>query len=188
MKLPLKDAWITSPYNVVRTINGKTKTHKGIDMISSSGSKLVSAVKGGIYRGKFYDANGFGTYVSIQHDDGIRTIYAHLSAVALDNNLKGQRIAEGTLIGIEGSSGASTGVHLHIEARKSPYLSTNRIDIAEYLGIENEKGTVKETAKRKAMRIVQEKTGFNDSTMKYLNDYKFSEDLFIKLEKAIEEG
>ena len=187
MKLPLKDAWITSPYNVVRTINGKTRTHKGIDMISSSGSKLVSAVKEGIYRGKFYDANGFGTYVSMQHSDGVRTIYAHLSAVTLDDSLKGQKIAEGTVIGIEGSSGASTGVHLHIEARKSPYLSTNRINIAEYLGIQNEKGATRETAKGKAMRIIQEKTGFNDSTMKYLNDYKYSKDLFIKLEKAMED-
>lgn len=184
MRLPLENPRITSYYNQYRVINGKAGYHKGLDMVSMTGDRNVVSVKDGTYRGAFYDKNGFGNYVSIQHDDGIRTIYAHLESVNKELK-KGQRIEAGTFLGIEGTTGRSTGIHLHIEARKAPYLTTNRINIAEYLGVINAKGNVELMQKRKAMEVVQVKTGFEDKTMDYLNAYKFNNDLFIKLAKAM---
>ena len=150
------------------------------------------AIKGGIYRGNFYDKNGFGNYVSVQHDDGIRTIYGHLESINKDL-VKGQRIEEGQILGVEGNTGFSTGTHLHLEARKTPYMPINRINIAEYLGIENKRGDVvyidkeieKDVKKLKAMELVQNKTGFEDKTMRFLDSYEYSADLFIKLAKAM---
>lgn len=184
MILPLESPKITSPYGVTRNIFGKTSVHKGLDIISMTGNRNVVAVKSGIYRGSFYDKNGFGNYVSVQHDDGIRTIYAHLESINSDL-VKGQRIEEGTFLGIEGTTGRSTGIHLHIEARKSPYLTTSRINIADYLGIRNEIGAAQLTRKAKAMEVVQIKTGFEQKTMNFLDSYEFNEDLFIKLAKAM---
>ena len=184
MVLPLKNPKITSFYEQTRYINGKKTLHKGLDMISMSGDRNVVSVKDGTYRGAFYDKNGFGNYVVVQHDDKIRTIYGHLESI--NKELKaGQYIKAGTFLGIEGTTGRSTGIHLHIEARKSPYLTTNRIDIAEYLGIINAKGLADFKIKARAMQVVQTKTGFADKTMDYLNAYNFSNDLFIKLAKAM---
>lgn len=184
MRLPLENPKITSYYEQTRYINNKKNLHKGLDMVSMTGDRNVVSVKDGIYRGSFYDKNGFGNYVSVQHDDGIRTIYAHLESVNKELK-KGQRIEAGTFLGIEGTTGRSTGIHLHIEARKAPYLTTNRINIAEYLDVINAKGEVQLTQKAKAMEVVQAKTGFEDKTMDYLDAYKFSNDLFIKLAKAM---
>ena len=78
-------------------------------MISATGNKQVRAVKDGIYRGNFYDKNGFGNYVSVQHDDGIRTIYAHLESINKDLK-KGQHVSAGDLLGTEGTTGFSTGM------------------------------------------------------------------------------
>lgn len=184
MKLPLNNPRIVSTFGAIRTINGITRKHQGLDIISNSRDKQIKAVKSGIYRGNFYDKNGFGNYVSVQHDDGIRTIYAHLESINKDLK-KGQRIEAGQILGIEGTTGFSTGIHLHIEARKSPYFQNNRINIADYLNIKNERGNVTYTQKGKAMNIVQEKAGLEDKTMDYLNKYDFNTDLFIKLAKAM---
>ena len=184
MRLPLENPKITSFYEQTRYINGKKNLHKGLDMVSMTGDRNVVSVKDGTYRGAFYDKNGFGNYVVVQHEDGIRTIYGHLESV--NKSLKiGQYIKAGAFLGIEGTTGRSTGIHLHIEARKAPYLTTNRINIAEYLGVINAKGNVELTQKGKAMEVVQVKTGFEDKTMDYLDAYKFNNELFIKLAKAM---
>ena len=100
------------------------------------------AIKGGIYRGNFYDKNGFGNYVSVQHDDGIRTIYGHLESINKDL-VKGQRIEEGQILGIEGNTGFSTGTHLHLEATtKQAWACENFVNPLEPLGIPNVRGTI----------------------------------------------
>lgn len=191
MIYPLERPKIVSKYGVKRNIFGTTRLHKGLDIISCVNDKNVRAIKDGIYRGTFYDKNGFGNYVTIQHDDGVRTIYAHLESFSYIP--KGTRIKAGTILGIEGTTGRSTGIHLHLEGRKAPYLSTNHINIAEYMGIENELGEFQETIEKKfgytkeeAMDKVQETTGFDKNTMQYLDDYKYNFDLFAKLANAIE--
>lgn len=191
MVYPLERPKIVSKYGVMRNIFGTTRLHKGLDIISCVNDRNVRAIKDGIYRGTFYDKNGFGNYVTVQHDDGVRTIYAHLESFA--NIPKGTRIKAGTVLGIEGTTGRSTGIHLHLEGRKLPYLPANHINIAEYMGIENELGEFKETVERKlgytkeeAMDKVREATGFEEKTMQYLDDYEYNFDLFAKLANAIE--
>ena len=135
MRLPLKDCYVTSPYGVVRS-NGKV--HTGIDLISKSGDREVRAIKGGVYRGKYWDAYGYGNYVVVEHDDGMKALYCHLKSV--ESISVGKRIEEGQLLGIEGTTGNSTGVHLHLEIKENPYTGKFHKNIAEYLGIENAVG------------------------------------------------
>lgn len=137
--LPLKNCKVTSPYGVKRTINGKTSIHKGIDLISESGDVEVKAIRAGVLRGNFQDPAGYGNYTSIEHTDGTRALYCHLKSF---KRKAGEMIKEGEVIGIEGSSGNSTGMHLHLEIRDTPYLQHDHINVADYLGIKNDYGLV----------------------------------------------
>lgn len=125
---------ITSPFGELR---GKT-VHKGID-IAASGvhGKPVLASDNGIvfacYSGCVHDygkskscgcGGGYGNYVMIDHGNGKMTIYGHLSKVTVSNK---QRVKRGETIGSVGSSGWSTGPHLHYETRlfNKPYNPKN---------------------------------------------------------------
>ena len=138
MILPLKGCYVTSPYGIVRS-NGKV--HTGIDFISKCKDREVRAIKDGIYRGKFWDAYGYGNYVVVEHDDGIKALYCHLKSAEVIS--VGTKVKEGQILGIEGTTGNSTGIHLHLEIRENPYTSKFHKNIAEYLGIENKEGYVK---------------------------------------------
>lgn len=137
MILPLKDCKITSQYGIIRSDN---KLHKGIDLISTSGDRNVKAIRSGTVCFVGYDSTGFGNYVVILQEDGFKALYCHLKSY---NVKKDDTIEDGQVIGIEGTSGNSTGVHLHLEIRKAPYGREDHIDVAEYLEIKNEKGPVK---------------------------------------------
>lgn len=134
--IPLENAYITSIYGKSRADG---KIHKGLDLISKSNDKNVKAIKPGIVSFVGYDEYGFGNYVSIQQEDNYRTLYCHLNSY----NVKiGEKIKEGQIIGIEGTTGNSSGVHLHLEIRKSPFNSDDHINPADYLGIENRLGFI----------------------------------------------
>ena len=192
--MPLNNARITSPYGVTRTINGKTSTHKGIDFVSDSGDLEVKAIKGGTVRGNFIDPEGFGNYVSIQHRDGTRALYAHLAGF---KRVVGDIVEEGDVIGIEGSTGSSTGVHLHLEIRDTPYMPRNHINVAEYLGIKNEVGIVRELEKpekieeklttwEEKVKYVQDCVGYEDDTCRYIFEfYKYGAEALDKLVVAL---
>ena len=136
MKQPLNNIRVMSEYGIIRKDG---KLHKGIDLISTSGDRNVKAIRSGVVRVTPYEKDGFGNYVSVQQEDGFRALYCHLEKVLVKS---GDVISEGQVIGIEGSTGNSTGVHLHLELRKAPYDIDDHINIAEYLGIKNEKGPV----------------------------------------------
>lgn len=136
MILPLKDCKITSQYGIIRNDN---KLHKGIDLISSTGDRNVKSIKKGVVSFVGYDNTGFGNYVVILQEDGFKALYCHLKSYSVKEN---DSIEEGQIIGIEGTSGNSTGVHLHLEIRKAPYGRDDHIDVAEYLGIKNQVGMV----------------------------------------------
>lgn len=182
--LPLKDCKITSPYGVERTINGVKSMHKGIDLISVSGDREVKSIGDGIVRGNFNDPNGFGNYVSIEHADGKRVLYAHLESF---KKKAGDKVKAGDVIGIEGSTGRSTGIHLHLEVRETPYLQHNRLNIADYLGIENKIGLVKEKelTKEEYKQIIKDKAGIDDNSIMYLDMYRYNNDLIRKLANAM---
>ena len=184
--LPLKDCKITSPYGIERTINGVKSVHKGIDLISNSGDKEVKSIGDGIVRGNFNDPNGFGNYVSIEHPDGKRVLYAHLESF---KKKAGDKVQAGDVIGIEGSTGKSTGVHLHLEVRETPYLQDNRLNIADYLGIENKVGLVKEKelTKKEKIQLVKDIVGYDDNTCKqYFEFYRYGNEGLDKLVKVLQ--
>ena len=89
--------------------------HKAIDIADSSGPAVVAS-RGGVVvdAGWTAPSRGYGIYVFIDHGDGVQTIYAHLSSVAVSS---GQQVLRGQVLGRMGSTGRSTGTHLHFEIR-----------------------------------------------------------------------
>jgi murein DD-endopeptidase MepM/ murein hydrolase activator NlpD len=88
------------------------KLHKGTDWAAPTGTPIVAAFDGDIlYAG---EGGGYGNLVKITHAGGLETRYAHLSAFA-DGLAAGQRVTAGQLIGFVGTTGQSTGPHLHFE-------------------------------------------------------------------------
>ena len=67
-------------------------------------------------QGSYYGGSGYGNYVVVDHGGGLTTLYAHMSTVKVS---EGQMVSQGTVLGITGSTGASTGAHLHYEVRVS---------------------------------------------------------------------
>lgn len=90
---------------------GTMKFHKGIDINASVGAPIVAA-DGGTVVTVGNDPAGYGIYVSIYHSEGRSTLYAHMNAAAVS---AGQTVSQGQVIGYAGSSGVSTGPHLHFE-------------------------------------------------------------------------
>jgi murein DD-endopeptidase MepM/ murein hydrolase activator NlpD len=90
------------------------RIHTGIDIAAPWGSPIIAADTGIIY---FYPGYyGYGNYIIIIHGHGYSTLYGHLSSFARGLH-SGQIIARGSLIALEGSTGNSTGPHLHFEIR-----------------------------------------------------------------------
>ena len=94
------------------------KMHKGIDIARPS-NKTIKAADNGIVVSAGYDNGGYGNKVIIDHKNGFRTLYGHMSSI----NVKvGQTVSKGTAIGIMGATGDATGVHLHFEVFKNGSL------------------------------------------------------------------
>ena len=87
--------------------------HTGIDLDLNTGTP-VFAMFDGIVRVVGYDGSGYGRYVMVRHYNGLETLYAHLSVQTVNS---GQYIKAGDLLGLGGSTGRSTGAHLHFEIR-----------------------------------------------------------------------
>ena len=122
---------ISSPFgNRVDPFTGRLAFHPGIDFPWPSGTSVKSAGAGKvIYVGQI---NGYGNVVDIDHGGGIVTRYGHLSAFLVS---KGEEVDTGTPIGRVGSTGRSTGPHLHFEVRRddSPVNPTPYLDLGRRL-------------------------------------------------------
>jgi murein DD-endopeptidase MepM/ murein hydrolase activator NlpD len=99
--------------------------HTGIDMVEPFGSPIYAA-DDGIVALVGTTSTGYGTYVVIAHSGGLDTLYGHLSAALVK---VGQLVNQGQPIGLEGSTGNSTGAHLHFELR----INQKPVDPAPYL-------------------------------------------------------
>lgn len=110
--------------------------HKGIDI--TSGNKNIYSVCDGEVAVVGWDADGWGRYVSIKPKgfDRIRFIFAHLVKDSVKVKA-GQAVSRTSIIGTMGTTGHSTGTHLHIEMR----IDNTPVAVYEYLGIENKKQT-----------------------------------------------
>lgn len=107
---PLKSYTITSPFGMrVHPISGKWKMHEGVDMAAPQGTPIYAAKNGKVTR-TAYQEGGAGYYVSINHGDGFASIYMHMTHYIVK---PGQYVSAGQVIGYVGSTGGSTGPHLH---------------------------------------------------------------------------
>jgi murein DD-endopeptidase MepM/ murein hydrolase activator NlpD len=113
LKTPLDGAKISSPYGKrTHPISGYTKMHKGVDFAAPKGTPVFAGGNGVI---EFVGRNGgYGKYIRIKHNSQYKTAYAHLNSY-IKNLHKGQRVNQGEIIGFVGSTGKSTGPHLHYE-------------------------------------------------------------------------
>jgi LysM repeat protein len=104
----------------MRPIIGGVKTqgihgHNGVDLASSYGSSILAAAAGKVVVAKVGGwGGGYGNYIVVQHANGTQTLYAHLSEVLVQT---GDSVSKGQTIGKMGSTGRSTGIHLHFEVR-----------------------------------------------------------------------
>lgn len=107
---------------------GKPATHTGIDVPAPKGTKVLAA-KSGTVLTSAYNAGGYGNYVVVRHSSGNTTLYAHLSSRSVK---EGDSVKQGQVVGLVGSTGRSTGNHLHYEIR----VNDVRIDpVTKYTGL-----------------------------------------------------
>lgn len=92
--------------------------HKGID-IAGPHTKTITAADNGVVTEAGYNSGGYGNKIVINHNNGMKTVYAHLSSIDVD---VGQTVEQGHSIGVMGSTGNSTGLHLHFEVYKNGNL------------------------------------------------------------------
>ena len=117
MKTPINGARLSSRFGKRRhPISGYTRLHKGTDFAAPTGTPIYAAGNGVVERASRY--GGYGHYIRIRHSKGYKTAYAHLSRYARGIR-SGRRVRQGEVIGYVGSTGASTGPHLHYEVYKN---------------------------------------------------------------------
>ena len=116
-KIDLRDFCMPTPSRRITSNYGYRKAyrrvHRGLDIKVYTGDTIVSAFDGKV-RIVRYDAGGYGKYVIIRHPNGLETIYGHLSAQLVKEN---EEVRAGQPIGLGGSTGLSSGSHLHFETR-----------------------------------------------------------------------
>ena len=110
---PLPETFTITSYFGTRVdpISGEIKTHGGTDIAAPGGTPILAAADGTVVVAS-YDADGYGFYVKLKHDDTYSTIYGHCSALLVS---AGQTVNQGQIIAKVGSTGYSTGNHLHFE-------------------------------------------------------------------------
>jgi murein DD-endopeptidase MepM/ murein hydrolase activator NlpD len=111
--MPVLSGAITSGFGVRRhPLLGIALPHAGVDLAARAGSPVVATADGTVSTAAW--AGGYGLLVAVEHGRGRQTRYAHLSRL---NVAAGQRVRQGDVIGFVGSTGRSTGPHLHYETR-----------------------------------------------------------------------
>ena len=129
---PVKEFRYTSGFGVrVNPFGGSGEMHPGLDMAAPIGTPVYATADGYASRAE-HSYGGYGNVIELQHGKGIMTRYGHLSQILIH---QGQRVHRGDMVGLMGSTGRSTGSHLHYEVRidgravnPTPFLQT-----ADYL-------------------------------------------------------
>ena len=105
---------VTSPYGYrIHPVTGKSRFHAGIDIGAAYGTSILAA-NDGVVIVAGYNAGGYGNYVVINHGGGYTTLYAHASSLLVS---VGQKVSRGQVIATCGSTGMSTGPHIHFEVQ-----------------------------------------------------------------------
>ena len=113
MKTPINGARLSSPFGKRKhPILGYTKLHTGTDFAAPSGTPIMASGTGTVTRAKW--CGGGGNCIKIKHNSTYETIYAHMKSFAKSIKV-GKKVRQGQIIGYVGSTGMSTGPHLHYE-------------------------------------------------------------------------
>lgn len=146
LRLPYKSGTVrvTSPYGM-RTLDGVTAMHKGVDLVGTV-KTITAPCDGKIgWAGEYDDrlsggrTHEWGIYLRLETDDGYMIYMCHLASVGVKI---GQRVSAGDVLGVEGSTGKSTGSHCHFEVR----YGGKSMDPTGMLGIANRVGSYPVTA------------------------------------------
>jgi len=129
-RMPLEGATLTSDFGLrTHPVLGGRRNHKGIDLAAPSGTPVYASADGVVGKAEWFSS--YGNYIQIEHGGEMETRYAHLSGYAV---AAGEQVRKGQLIGFVGSTGRSTGPHLHYEVRvagaavdPTPYMVETQI-------------------------------------------------------------
>lgn len=128
LRTPLNLSRISSRFGMRRhPVLGFTRLHAGIDFAAPAGTPILAAGDGRIVEAGLN--GGYGRWVKISHDNGLATGYAHMSRIA-SGVRRSARIRQGQVIGFVGSTGLSTGPHLHFELHRNG-RPVNPLDVAQ---------------------------------------------------------
>jgi len=135
LKWPLQSIYITQYFG--KTIDAKrlyvSGTHNGVDFRAAVGTKVFS-VRSGVVKGiGDTDAQSgcysYGKWILIEHDNGVSTIYGHMSAITVK---AGDSVTTGQVIGYSGNTGYTTGPHLHLTVVASDAVSVQKYTASKY--------------------------------------------------------
>ena len=132
-RMPVDGARLSSDYGTrIHPVLGGRRGHKGIDLAGATGTPIHATADGIVSRADWFSS--YGLYVSLEHGGSLQTRYGHMSRL---NVAAGQRVRKGEIIGYVGSTGRSTGPHLHYEVRIAgaavnpvPYLQAGSYQLA----------------------------------------------------------
>jgi murein DD-endopeptidase MepM/ murein hydrolase activator NlpD len=111
--MPLANAVMTSDFGMrTHPVLGGRRNHKGIDLAQPTGTPVYATADGVVAKAEWFSS--YGNYIQIEHGGQLETRFAHLSGYAV---VAGQMVHKGDLIGYVGTTGRSTGPHLHYEVR-----------------------------------------------------------------------
>lgn len=112
---PVRGYAINSKFGL-RRLGGEpgARAHKGVDIAAPKGTSVYASAEGRVVR-IGYDPQGYGNFVEMRHPNGMTTLYAHMSRVDVGS---GRAVSAGERVGLVGSTGYSTGPHLHFEVRR----------------------------------------------------------------------
>ena len=116
-RTPINNAKVTSSFSTRRKhpVLGFTRAHKGVDFRAATGTPIPAAGAGRVVK-RGYNS-GHGNFIRIRHNGSFETLYAHMSKFAKGVNV-GTAVRQGQIVGYAGSTGLSTGPHLHYEIIK----------------------------------------------------------------------
>jgi len=132
-RTPLDGLTMTSNFGMrVHPVLGGLRAHKGIDLSAPVGTPIHATADGVVGKAAWF--GGYGLYVQLEHGDDLETRYGHMSRL---NVAEGQHIHKGDIVGYVGTTGRSTGPHLHYEVRVSgvavnpvPYMQSGGVSLA----------------------------------------------------------
>ena len=172
------DFRITCPFRKVGS--WKAGFHIGVDLVGND--KKIYPICEGTVQSINSKGTAYGNHILIKQSDGKVALYAHLKTI---NVSKGQKVSLDTNIGVEGSTGNSTGSHLHLELHNGEYRYPKKGEGSWLLDplAEVQKNTTMSLSQ--SVEFVKGKAKISNETITFLLAYKYGDDLICKLAQAM---